>query len=133
MTINVSQHQGKVPVIVIHVKGDIDASVASELETKAKDAIGAGAQDMLVDLSDVPYMSSAGLRTLHMLFETLRGKASRESDQAMRRGLADGTFKSPHLKLLKPSARVAEVLKIAGYDMFLEIHADLNDAVASFG
>jgi len=77
-------------------------------------------------------MSSAGLRTLHGLFELLRGDSPAESSEAMRKGLADGTFKSPHLKLLNPSPRVREVLKISGYDMFLEVHTSLERAVASF-
>jgi hypothetical protein len=35
--------------------------------------------------------------------------------------------------LLKPSKSVAEVLRMSGYDMFLEIHQDLKKAIASFG
>jgi len=50
----------------------------------------------------------------------------------MAQGLRDGTFKSPHLKLLSPSPQVLEVLKIAGVDMFLEVHRELQEAVASF-
>jgi hypothetical protein len=50
----------------------------------------------------------------------------------MRKGLSDGTFKSPHLKLLNPSPRVLDVLSIAGVDMFLEVHRNYKDALASF-
>ena len=39
---------------------------------------------------------------------------------------------SPHLKLVKPTPHVLEVLKSAGYDMFLEIHRDLRQALDSF-
>jgi anti-anti-sigma regulatory factor len=130
--ISVSQQQGAVPVTVLHVKGDIDMTTAEQVEKRAREAIGAGARNLLVDLTDVPYMSSAGLRMLHALFERLRGDSPGESSDAIRQGLADGTFKSPHLKLLKPSPRVLEVLKMSGYDMFLEIHKNLNEAVASF-
>ena len=40
--------------------------------------------------------------------------------------------RSAHLKLLKPSPPALQALKQAGFDMFLEIHADLSDAVAFF-
>jgi hypothetical protein len=50
----------------------------------------------------------------------------------MSKGLRDGTFKSPHLKLANPSQQVLKVLTTAGIDMFLEIHSDLKQAIASF-
>jgi len=62
----------------------------------------------------------------------LRSESPEESDEAVRKGLADGTFKSPHLKLLKPDKNVNQVLRVAGFDMFLEIYANLKKAVASF-
>ena len=77
-------------------------------------------------------MSSAGLRVLHTIFIMLRSDVPEENDAAVRKGLADGTFKSPHLKLLNPSKNNREVLRTAGFDMFLEIHDDLKQAVASF-
>jgi len=133
MSITVSQkQQGDVPVTVIHIKGDLDMNLAGQLEAQARQAHQDGARNMLIDMTEVPYMSSAGLRTIHLLFEMLRGDTSAESSEAMRKGLASGTFKSPHLKLLKPSPRVREVLKISGYDMFLELHSGLESALASF-
>jgi hypothetical protein len=50
----------------------------------------------------------------------------------VRKGLTDGTFKSPHLKLLSPDKNVTQVLSMAGFDMFLEIYNNLKKAVASF-
>jgi len=66
------------------------------------------------------------------LFTMLRGDTPAESDAAMKQGLRDGTFKSPHLKLVNPTRHVREVLSMAGLDMFLEIHPNLKDALASF-
>jgi len=62
----------------------------------------------------------------------LRGDSAAESPEAMHKGISAGTFKSPHLKLANPNPRVLEVLKMAGFDMFLEIHKNVKDAVASF-
>ena len=131
MEIVISQVQGRVPVTVFHVKGEIISD--TELNAKAKDAVTNGTRDLLLDLREVPYMSSQGLRALHFIYTLLRTDAPAESDQAVKSGIAAGTFVSPHLKLLAPSAKTHEVLKMTGYDMFLEIHQDLDRAIASFG
>jgi hypothetical protein len=50
----------------------------------------------------------------------------------MRKGLRDGSCKSPHLKLLKPTPEVVKVLRISGCDMFIESYRDLPAALAAF-
>jgi hypothetical protein len=132
MEIEVSQQQGRVPVTVFRIKGAIISD--AELSAKAKEAVGDGTRDLLLDLSEVPYMSSQGLRALHSIYTLLRTDAPGESDQAVKTGIAAGTFKSPHLKLLGPTDKTLEVLKITGYDMFLEIFPKdkFSQAIASF-
>ena len=132
MDIEVSQEQGRRPVTVFRIKGEINITTYEQLEQQARAAFNAGARDLLLDLTDVTYISSAGIRALNNIFKLLRSDAPEESDEAMRQGLSDGTFKSPHLKLLGPSPRVLEVLKIAGVDMLLQIHSSRKDAIASF-
>ena len=132
MEITVTQEQGRVPVTVLHVQGDVNASTADQFLAEAQGAYDDGARDMLIDLSGVSLLSSAGLRTLHSIFNMLRSDSPEESDEAVRKGLTDGTFKSPHLKLLNPDKNVTQVLSMAGFDMFLEIHNNLKKAVASF-
>jgi anti-anti-sigma regulatory factor len=132
MEIVVSQEQGRVPVTVFHIKGAIISD--AELTAKAEDAFRNGTRDLLLDLREVPYMSSQGLRGLHFIYTLLRTDAADESDQAVKTGIAAGTFKSPHLKLLGPTDKTFEVLKITGYDMFLEIFPKdkFNQAITSF-
>ncbi len=131
MKITVAREEGRVPVTVLHVEGSLDASSYEELQKKAQEAIASGASHLLIDLAQVPYMSSAGIRALNQIFKWLR-RDSEESKQAMEQGLRDGTFRSPDLKLLHPTPNVLRVLQMAGVDMFLEIHHNLKDAVASF-
>lgn len=133
MSLTVSQEQGQVPVTVFHIKGEINVNTYEELQAKAQEAHAAGMRSLLLDLTDVTYISSAGLRAIHYLFTMLRTGAPGESDAAISKGLRDGTFKSPHLKLLNPAPDILEVLKTAGFDMYLEIHHDLQSAIASFG
>jgi anti-anti-sigma factor len=132
MEISVTQEQGRVPVTVLQVQGDVNAATADEFLAQAQQAYDDGARDMLIDLSRVSLFSSAGLRALHNIFNMLRGESPEESDAAVRKGLTDGTFKSPHLKLLSTSANVNQTLRMAGFDMFLEIYDNRKKAVKSF-
>ena len=55
-----------------------------------------------------------------------------KDDEIVRKGVAAGTYKSPNLKILKPTDNVLQTLKLSGFDMFLDIHSDLKEAIASF-
>ena len=132
MDVSVIQENGRVPVTVIKVAGQTDSANASEFEKKVMEAIDAGARHVVLDLSKIPYMSSAGLRVLQQVFDKLRSLSSGESDKEMYRKINDGSFKSPHLKLLNPTKEVMEVLKMSGFDMLVSIENDLKTAVASF-
>ena len=130
MELSVTTEQGRVPVTVLHVKGNVDSTTYQAFQTEAEKLIADGTQNLLVDLHDVPYMSSAGLRSLNQIYNKLRAKG--EDQSTITKGVTAGTYKSPHLKLLSPSARVLDTLKMSGFDMFLDIRSNLQDAVASF-
>jgi anti-anti-sigma factor len=132
MEIIVVQEQGRVPVTVLQVVGKTDSASANEFEQKVMEVIDAGARYLVLDLSKVPYMSSAGLRALQEIFNKLRSITGNESDKEMYRRINDGTFKSPNLKLLNPTKEVQEVLKMSGFDMLVSIESDLKTSVASF-
>lgn len=132
MEIMASHKNGKVPVTVFHIKGALTAESSETLEQQAKSAFEAGTRNLLLDLTDVKFVSSGGLRTIHRIFMLLRGDTPEESDESVRKGITAGTYRSPFLKLLKPSRHVLEALKLAGFDMFLEIHTNLQGAVTSY-
>ena len=132
MDIKVSQEQGRVPVTVFQITGDIDHGTAGQLQNQAVEAIGAGTRNLLLDLTQAPYVSSAGIRAFMIIFNRLRTDSSQETDAAINAGLRDGTYKSLHLKLINPTPHVAEALKMAGVDMLLETHSQLKEAIASF-
>ena len=132
LSISTEQKQGRVPVTIFHLKGDLDGNTYEQLQKKADEVFQAGTRYLILDLSQVPFISSAGIRGLHYVFNLLRTDSVSESDQAISKGLRDGTFKSPHLKLLSPNQNVANLLKVTGYDMFLEVHYNSDKAVKSF-
>jgi len=132
MDITVSHERGRVPVSVLHITGDIDSSNNEQLTQIAFKEIEAGAQYILIDLNKMQFMSSAGFRSLMKIFNKLRSLAKDTSEEEMLKGINTGVYKSPYLKLVKPSKRVIETMKLAGFDMFLEIHDTMKDALASF-
>ena len=132
LVLEVTKQQGQIPITIFHLKGSIDASNSDQLEQAATDAYEAGARNMILDLGKVTYMSSAGLRALHSIFDMLRATSMEATGEALDKGLRDGTFKSRHLKLVSPPATVLQVLTTVGFDMFLEIHRNLKDAISSF-
>ena len=73
MQINVSQEQGNVPVSVLSLAGQLDGQTYQELIKIALDAKQGGAKNILLDMSDLTYISSAGLVALHTIALSLRG------------------------------------------------------------
>ncbi|MCB0213709.1 MAG: STAS domain-containing protein [Anaerolineae bacterium] len=132
LKITVSQEQGQIPVTVFHIEGDIDGSSYETLQTQASTVYKAGTRYLLLDLAKVKYMSSAGLRALHNMFDMLNADISPEEGKKVARGILDGSYKSPYLKLLNPSRDVQRTLSTAGFDMFLEIHNNAKAAIKSY-
>ncbi len=136
MEITVSTLQGPVPVTVIQPHGDVDASNYAQLVSKVESLQKDGAQNFLLDLSDVPFMSSAGLVALHSIAIMLRGErpsdpqsgwvALKSIDRAREAGI------QKHVKLLSPQQYVAETFDKAGFTQFFQVFTDVNQAVASF-
>ncbi len=118
---------------IFHITGEIDVNTYEQLEQRARQEYKHGMRNLLLDLSQVTFLSSAGLRAIHALFLLLRTDAPEESDAALSRGLRDGTFKSPHLVLLNPQPVVLKSLSYAGFDMYLHIQHDLRKAMELFG
>ena len=132
MDITAVQQTGRVPVTVFHLKGDLDTTTYQQAQTQIEHVVQAGAHDVVLDLTEVGYLSSAGIRMLSNLFYLLRGYLPQESEAAMKQGIRGGTFKSPHLKLASPTPRVTEVLKMSGLDMVIDCYRSVPEAVASF-
>jgi len=134
MEIKVSAENARVPVTVMHVDGNIDASTYQIFQSKADELIKSGARYLLVDLSHASYVSSAGFRALHQLFNQLRSlnPDSNLSEEQMKKGISAGTYKSPHLKLLNLSKETKTTFEMSGFDMFIETYDDRKKAIASF-
>lgn len=134
MEFKVSTENGRVPITVLHVDGNIDASSYQEFQSMAKKLIDGGTIYLLVDLSHAPFVSSAGLRALHAVSNELRARNPNAnlSDEQMKKGISAGTYKSPHLKLLNLSPQTKTAFETSGLDMYIETFTDRKAAIASF-
>ena len=134
MDIKVSVENGSVPVTVMHVDGNIDASSYEAFQKKADELIAGGARHILIDLEHAPFVSSSGLRALHHIFNHLRSSDpdAKMTEEEVRRGISAGTYKSPHLKLTNLSKESRVSLELSGFDMFIDIFDDREAALASF-
>lgn len=134
MEIVISNETGRVPITIMHPRGDLDASSFMEFQAKADELIDTGAQFILLDFSEVPYISSAGFRSIQHIFNRLRHlhPSSNLSDAEVRQGINAGTYTSPHLKMLKLSKETLNTFKMTGFDMYIETYDDFKEAVSAF-
>lgn len=136
MHISVSQMQGNVPVTVVKVDGQLDGQSYQELIAKAQELYQAGTRDFVLDLSDLSYISSAGLVALHSIALLAKGEEIPDPEhgwaayRSMGRTSTDGL--QGHVKLVNPREQVKSVLDMVGFTSVFEIHPDLDTAVKSF-
>ncbi|MBI3152542.1 MAG: STAS domain-containing protein [Chloroflexi bacterium] len=134
MEIKVSTENGRVPVTVIHIDGNLDSASSHSFQAKVDELIKNGTRYILVDLVHTPYVSSAGFRVLNKIFKDLNAihPDANLSDEEMKKGVSDGSYKSPYLKLLNLSNDTKAVFTTTGFDMYLEFYDDMKTAIASF-
>lgn len=130
MEISVSNAQSPVAASVVHLHGDLDANTEPEVVARARELIGQGATRLVIDLDQVRFISSAGVRALHMIYLLVR--PSGDDQDAVLQGVRDGSYISPNLKLIKPNQNVKSVLTTTGIDMYLGIYPNLASALAAF-
>jgi anti-anti-sigma regulatory factor len=136
MKISVSQKQGRVLVTVLQLAGKLDGSNFMQLVDEARRNYLNGMKDLLIDLSQLTFMSSAGIAAIHKTALMYRGLPMDEAESGWATYHAidrdRGTGVQSHVKLLSPQPDVAHTLEITGFGSLFEIHSDLDSAVASF-
>ncbi|MBL8061588.1 MAG: STAS domain-containing protein [Anaerolineales bacterium] len=136
MQIDISLEQGNVPVTVIKVSGQLDGQTYKDLISSAQNVMAGGAKHILLDLSDLTFISSAGLVSLHVIALLLRGEAAPDLEhgwaalKSIDRSRESGVQKN--LKLLNPRPEVTNVLEMVGFSSFFETHTDKQKALESF-
>lgn len=98
---------------VFVLEGRIDTQAAADMDQVLQAAVSEGKRKMVVDMSEVEYISSAGLRVLAAVLVKNREEGG-------------------DLKLAALNPRVMRVFRIIGFDMFFSIHDMLEAAIGDF-
>ncbi len=100
-------------VSILELKGYLDAHTAPELEKAFQKHLNEARYNIVVNFSDLSYISSAGLGVLMQFIEDIRKN--------------DGD-----IKLSNMSGRVYNVFDLLGFPMLYEIFKDEEEAVDKF-
>ena len=136
MEITTSAMTGRVPVFVIRLNGKLDGSSYQSLIDHAQKLFAEGARNFILDMSDVSFVSSAGLVGIHTVALLARGEKVIESEtgwnaiHSMDRNRSKG--KSANVKLSGPQERVNEIFELSGFNLMFDIYSDLQAALDSF-
>ncbi len=110
MVINIEQQDS---VAIVRPLGYADAVTAGALADALNGQLRAGNTRLVVDLGELEYMSSAGLR---VLLASLK--------EARRQG--------GDLRLANARAEVGQVLEMSGFNKLLQVYGTLPEAVSSY-
>ncbi|MGD2163117.1 MAG: STAS domain-containing protein [Anaerolineales bacterium] len=110
MDIQTQEHKR---VVVVSVSGRIDSATAGEFEDVLNEFTQHGKNNLVLDLSEVDFISSAGLRVLVTARKAVKSAGG-------------------EIVFADSSEQVIETLEIAGLDVLFEQYPDRETAVGSF-
>ena len=111
--------QGREDIVVFHLGGWLDALGEARLVAAVQKARDEGAKYVLLELSEMDTITSAGIRAMQKAYQILTPK--------------DDAFKIAHLKLCNAPAQVYQVLGITGFLHNAPMYESMGDAIDSFG
>ena len=115
-----SEHiQADVPVTVFHVRGWLDAQSEDQLLEAARTSYDEGARYLLIDMSELDTLTSAGMRALQKVYQIFTPK--------------EDHFKVAHLKLCNAPPQIYNVLGITGFLHNIPMYESMDVALQSFG
>lgn len=117
---------------VIRLKGDFDLNGAEQFDAAIGDILHQGPNRIVIDLSAIRFLSSAGIRSINELFYRLHPYDKDQFKSEISPGIRSGTYKAPYLKLLNPNSKVENALRMVGLDMYLDIFHAEQEALQAF-
>ena len=119
LKITSEQKQAQVPVTVFHVRGWLDAQSEEQLLEFARTAHDEGTRDLLIDLSELDTLTSAGMRALQKVYQIFTPR--------------DEQGNVAHLKLCNAPPQIYNVLGITGFLHNMPMYESQDAALESFG
>jgi anti-anti-sigma regulatory factor len=138
MKISVEHVEASVPVTVMSLEGELDASCYLEVIDRARLLYQAGTRNLLLDLTNMSFMASSGLVSLHSVALIMRGEQPPDPEagwgafHAIANELERAAGHEAHCKLLNPQPRVIKTLETTGFEKILAVYTDRQAALASF-
>jgi anti-anti-sigma factor len=128
LDIKVSTVEGTTPVTILHLSGHLHGETERLVVDRARQFMEDGTRHLLLDLSGVEVLTSAGLRAIHNIFNLF----TPQRDKSIIREHGEEPYKSPYFKLVCPNPHIYYVLNIAGFLQNILIYNDIDEAVSSF-
>lgn len=133
----IEQASGRVPVTIVALNGELDASNFGELIETARQLYDSGARHLVLDLSGLRFMASSGLVALHSILRLMHGEAPPDPEagwgalHTLGLDVSDGATQS-EVQLCSPQPAVERVLTRTGLSRLFLIHPDRATAIAAF-
>jgi anti-anti-sigma factor len=129
LTITTSQIQGDVTATILHLHGHLHGPTEQELLDSARQIFEDGTKHLLLDMSELEVLSSAGLRAIQNIFKLF----TPQDDVDVMRKHGDEPYKSPYFKIVCAKPEIYYILNITGFLQNILIYNNLIDATDSFG
>jgi len=128
LTITTSQVQRDVAVTILHLNGHLHGATENQLHDHARQSHEDGIRHLLLDLSGLEVLSSAGLRVIQNIFKLF----TPPDDVEVMHKHGDEPYKSPYVKLVCPNPQIYYILNITGFMQNLLVYNNMDEAVKSF-
>lgn len=136
MSLTTEQVQGRVPITVLEIHGDLDYANYLEVVEEVRNAYAHGARHLLIDLSEVAFMGSSGIVALHSAALIIAGQEPPDPEGGWQafHAIAQSQLDDiqARVKLLNPQPRVEHMLERTSVKRFFEIHTDRDAAISAF-
>lgn len=136
MEMNSSAVPGSPKIQILDLDGELDASNYLDVIERVRQLYRDGARQLVIDLSDLTFLSSSGLVSLHSSALVMRGEEPPSPElgwsafHAIASDVEQG-FERCCL-LVNPKGRVRKTLEMTGFNTFLQIFDDTETAIQSF-
>lgn len=134
---HVDQASGRVPVTVLTLDGELDASNFTGLVEQVRGLYDAGTRHLLLDLTDLRFMASSGLVALHSIVRLMHGEPPPDPEagwgalHALGQDVAEGSTQT-EVQLCGAQPAVERVLSRTGLNRLFLAHPDRAAAIAAF-
>lgn len=133
----IDQASGRVPITIVALSGELDASNFTDLIETVRALYDAGSRHLLLDLSGLSFMASSGLVALHSVLRLMHGEAPPDPDagwgalHSLGLDVTEGGTQK-EVQLCGPQGPVDRVLTRTGLSRLFLVHPDRASAIAAF-